>query len=242
MFTTLNKISTFILDLLFPIKCLGCGAEGSVFICDKCLESVELLHEQLCPICENSSLHGETCAQCKSQRTLDGLIVATHYSDPLIKKSIRTFKFLLVQSLHEQLAQLIIKQIEQNSIPCKIDLIIPVPLHKKRLKWRGFNQAELLGEKIAAYLSASNKLAPIRTDILARTKNTKAQSKIHDHETRSANTKQAFVCLNPDSVQQKNIFLIDDVCSTGSTLNECAGVLKSNGACKVWGVVVARGR
>jgi len=188
-------------------------------------------------VCEQSSLRGETCNQCQSQHALDGLIVATHYSNPLVKKAIRNFKFLLVKSLHEQLARLIIKQIEQNSIPCKIEFVIPVPLHKKRLKWRGFNQAELLGNKIAEHLDIH-----IRTDILVRTKNTKAQSKIHDHETRNENISEAFVCVKPDAVKQKNILLIDDVCSTGSTLNECAGVLKNAGAYKVWGVVVARGQ
>jgi len=237
MFITLNKISELVIDLLFPIKCLGCGVESPVFICDKCLEKIELLQEQVCPICEQISSRGETCNQCSGQNTLDGLIVATHYSDPLVKKAIRTFKFLLVQGLHEQLAQLMLKQLEQNAIPRKIDFIIPVPLHKKRLKWRGFNQAELLGEKISEFLSV-----PIRTDILVRTKNTKAQSKTPDHKARSANMEKAFVCSNPDSVKQKNILLIDDVCSTGSTLSECAIALKDAGACRVWGAVVARGR
>jgi len=236
----MKKITTFILDLLFPIKCLGCGEESPVFICDKCLEEIELLHEQLCPVCEQSSSHGKTCDQCQRQHTLDGLVVATYYSDPLVKKAIRNFKFLLVKSLHEQLVKLMLKQLDQNPIPCKIDLVIPVPLHKKRLKWRGFNQAELLGNKIAEFALGGD--IPIRTDILARTKNTKAQSKIHDHEMRNENTKNAFSCIDPDSIKQKNILLIDDVCSTGSTLNECAGVLKSSGARRVWGVVVARGK
>lgn len=237
-----KKIFIFILDLLFPIKCLGCGTESPVFVCDKCLKKITLLREQTCPICEQISLRGKTCDQCKKQNTLDGLIVATHYNDPLVKKAIKTFKFLLVQSLREQLARLISNQLDQNPIPREIDFIVPVPLHKKRLKWRGFNQAELLAEKISEHLSTLNKRVPIGKNILVRTKNTKAQSKIPDYETRGMNMKKAFLCPDPNSVKQKNILLIDDVCSTCFTLNECAKTLKNAGAFTVWGCVVARGK
>jgi len=113
-------------------------------------------------------------------------------------------------------------------------LIMPVPLHKKRLRWRGFNQSELLAKGIKKYFNLD-----LRLDELIRTKHKKPQTKLSGRK-RKENVKGCFFWKG-DWLDGKNIILVDDVITTGSTLNECAKVLKENGAGEVWGLVVARG-
>ena len=118
-------------------------------------------------------------------------------------------------------------------------LLVPIPLHKKRLNWRGFNQSEILAEKIYGFygLQVGN--------ILTRNKNIKPQADIEDRENRMNNIKDSFACSaningRPACVG-RNIILVDDICTTGATLNECAKVLAANGAGKISALVVARG-
>lgn len=244
-----------ILDLLFPIQCLGCQKEG-VFLCSECINKIQDFRFQpACPFCEEPNEDGSSCRKCASDHFLDGLSVAADYSNPIAAKAIKTYKFYLVRDLSRPLANLMIQNIETRfSVETQdlaslqknnnFDLIIPVPLHKKRLKWRGFNQAELLAEKISEYFKI-----PLNRDCLARIKNTPPQSKAKNQEEREENIKGAFFVIGNSlpllispSGRGRNILLIDDVCSTASTLDECAKVLKNSGAGKVWGCVIARGR
>jgi len=111
---------------------------------------------------------------------------------------------------------------------------MPVPLSKKRLKWRGFNQAEII-----ANILADNFKLEIDAKNLKRIKNTKPQAKLNERERRN-NLADCFSWLG-DKLNGRNIILVDDVATTGSTLNECAKVLKQAGASEVWGLVVANG-
>ena len=116
-------------------------------------------------------------------------------------------------------------------------LLIPVPLSKKRLNWRGFNQAGLLAKDIsdAYYMS-------YRGDILTRTADSKHQADIKVKEDRIHNIRNNFAVTNGALARDRTIILVDDICTTGATLNECAKVLKENGAKKVIGFVIARGQ
>ena len=125
---------------------------------------------------------------------------------------------------------------EPREILWETDYILAVPLHKKRLRWRGFNQAEYLAKRVADHFGLI-----FRDDIIIRQKYTPPQVKIRDYKERAKNIKGAFKCLSPRSIKNKKIILIDDVCTTLSTLGECAKVLKKAGAKEVWGLVLARG-
>ena len=113
-------------------------------------------------------------------------------------------------------------------------LIIPVPLYSRRLRWRGFNQAEEM-----AKIVAKNSNYEIDNNSLVRTKNKKAQAKL-DEKQRRKNIENCF-SWNGENLKNKNIILLDDVVTTGATLDECAKVLKQNGAHRVWGLVIAKG-
>jgi predicted amidophosphoribosyltransferase len=121
------------------------------------------------------------------------------------------------------------------------DLAIPVPLHARRLRYRGFNQAEKIARKLMEILLPGTPI-PVRTDLLARVRFTKPQMKTDSKPERQANLSAAFVAPieTAGPLVGKSIWLVDDIATTATTLDECARALKQAGAKTVWGIVVAR--
>jgi len=248
----LAEIQTFILDTLFPINCISCGRDD-VWLCDDCLHDMELLSIQVCPKCEDAITEsGQTCRNCKSDSSLDALLVATGYKDKTISKLVHLYKYKFIESLHIPLGKILIKNLlrSQLAIP---DIIIPVPLHPRRLRWRGFNQSQLLVGYISQNLTPGFEVAVDET-ILRRQRYTPPQMKIKKYSERLSNLQDAFVVArsiadgppvggpsaSPQNLHGKTILLIDDIATTGATLFECAKVLKQNGAKKVFAAVIAR--
>lgn len=238
----LKNIFQFFLNIFFPRFCLNCQREGS-YLCQDCLSLIDISNYQYCPFCKKPKivLDGKTCYFCKKKKKLTGLFSAASYQNFIIKKLICQFKYEpFIKELAEPLASLIIQhfQLLENSLPFSRDrsnfVLIPVPLSKKRKRWRGFNQAE----EIAHYLSLYLKI-PLFSDVLVKSKETLPQVKLSAKE-REENIKGVFVCQNENLIKNKRILLVDDVFTTGSTMEECAIVLKKAGAKEVWGVVVAR--
>lgn len=171
--------------------------------------------------------------------------VPVPYSDPLIKELIKLFKYHYIKELAKPLAKLLIAQCGTYDVPHKT-IVIPVPLHKRRLKERGFNQAELLAEQVAEHFSL-----PLENKVLKRKRYTKPQAKITNNKIRKEALKDAFEiapefvkkCLaaNENLLKDKTVLLIDDVATTGATLSEAANVLKRAGAKEIWGLVIAKG-
>jgi len=274
------SIKKFILDLFFPVNCLGCGQETTHHPSEKSSGGF------ICPVCfEQMPLNRETPLKFNRDSALTGLIIASHYKHPLVKQAIHQYKYDFVKDLSEPLGLLMIKKLIQTKIQgltLQVDLrfdlgsrdlfevplkrsnlksrlkgrtlikksnlelnpniiLIPVPLHKKRLRWRGFNQAELLALEISQHLNI-----PIANNILIRTKHNLPQVNIKSSQERKENIKQAFE-IGSDPAQQgqtlmnKTLILIDDVFTTGATLKECAKVLKPLQLKQIWGLVVARG-
>lgn len=247
----LEKCYTFILDIIFPIYCLGCGEEGE-WICPVCSEKIKLLEKQACPVCGVESRTGARCFNCRAKTELDGVIAATAFfgkerQETLAKKAIHIFKYRFVKDLAGPLSEIMIRQLKKREI-VKVEkviifgpdindkIIIPVPLHLKRYRWRGFNQAELLADNIALYFKL-----PVEKSILLRQKNNIPQAEVKDRKDRIENIKNAFICADSEKVKDKIIIIVDDVATTSATLGECAKALKNSGAREVWGVVVARG-
>lgn len=252
-----KKISVFILDLIFPISCLGCGAEGE-WICPECFKKIKLLEKQACPICGADSQTGARCFNCRNKSELDGVIAAAAYwhrapggketKDSLVKEAIHVFKYRFVKDLAKSLSGLMAGRFKnrelfkkEKPIPFGPDIpedriIIPVPLHPKRFRWRGFNQAELLAENLAKRFDL-----PLEKSVLARSKNNIPQVEVKERRARLENIRGAFDCVESPKLKNKTVILVDDVCTTAGTMSECAKVLKKSGARQVWGVVVARG-
>jgi len=239
-FFTSGKIKTFLLDTFFPIFCLGCEAYGE-YLCDDCLQTFPRRIHQRCPTClRKITPRGETCFDCSHKNALDGLFAASNYRFSLVSLSIHTFKYQFISTLASPLGNWLGERIREIDMPLP-DLFIPVPLHPRRLRFRGFNQSALLAKIFIDTLAPGFDNALLE-NILIRTRYTKPQMKTHTKEERLSNLSHAFA-IKPAGiplVQGKSIWLIDDVSTTGTTLEECALVLKEAGAKNVFGIVLAR--
>jgi len=217
-----GKVKNFILDLLYPKFCFNCGREGS-YLCSDCQSTLEIL-----------SSHTEYRTQ-----ELKDLYFALPYRNPLIKNLTKLFKYEpFVKELAQPLTSLIITHfqlIEKSPADLADCILMPVPLEKRKLKWRGFNQAEEIGRELAQFFQI-----PLLNNVLAKIKETPPQVELSDEE-RKENIKGAFFCQSSEKIKGKKILLVDDIYTTGSTMEECAKVLKTAGAKEIIGIVVARG-
>lgn len=201
------------------------------------------LDYQLCPVCEKSITDkGFLCKFCRETKnsSLDGLIAAVSYENPDIRNLVYNFKYHFVANIAEPLANLISGALIRNDFVLP-DLLCPVPLHPKRLRWRGFNQSLLLAQYISRELVPPMEIEV--ADILERKYYRRPQMEIKIYRDRLRNMQNIFR-LKPDiditQLKNKKILLIDDIATTGATLEECAKVLKAAGARKVFAAVVAR--
>ena len=209
----------FILDLLFPSFCVNCQKEGSF----------------LCAWCEEKIIIKRLPIRLPAAPKIAEIYAATEYHDKTISELVIRLKFRGVADISDVLAGLLIRHLElARFTPRDGQIIVPVPLHKKRLRERTYNQAELVAKKVAGHLNL-----PMRADVLKRIKNTDPQTKIADRKARRENIKNAFACAKPEAVKGKTIILVDDVATTGATLNECARALRQSGARSVIAFVVA---
>ena len=214
------KIKEFILDLIFPKFCLGCNKEGT-FLCQDCFSTLEVF----------------TTHQRFRGKNLDDLYFSVVYESFLIKKLIKNFKYPpLVKELKKELAQLIISHflLLDRKPDFSNFVLIPIPLTKKRIKWRGFNQAEEIGKELVKFLKI-----PLISDCLIKIKENKAQVELSEKE-RKENVKGVFFIKNKEEIRGKNVLLVDDVFTTGATMEEAARVLKEAGTKKIIGVVIAK--
>ena len=230
-----SKIKKFILDILFPKFCLNCKREGT-YLCEDCFYLIDILKRQYCPFCPKIVFDGRTCNSCKKGKSLNGLYCAAPYDDFIVKKLINQFKYKPhIKELSKPLTSLIIAHFLNLNIPLKPifdnSVLIPIPLHKRKIKEQGFNQAEEIGKEFSKFLTA-----PVLNNVLIKVKQTLLQA-----ESKEKNIKEAFLCKKPELVKGKRVFLIDDVFITGTTMEECAKALKEAGVEEVWGIVVARG-
>jgi len=239
-----SNIKKFFLDLLFPIECLGCGLDG-VWVCDSCLNTIGLNLDNQCVVCSRPCFNGLTHGECRHKNLLDQVIFCADSNSKLLHQIIYRFKYNFIQELKYPLGEIMINKIiyekqQGNDLFFGDNLVlVPVPLHKKRLKWRGFNQAALLACQLADFLEVDS-----REDILFRRKYNKPQVKLN-RKTRLENLKNSFA-VNPDfrhsySFKNCSFLLVDDILTTGVTLSECARILKQAGARRVAAIVLCRG-
>jgi len=234
------SIKDVFFNFLFPPVCLVCDSFG-YFICPKCQQKMSKLDGFICPSCLMNCPSGELHPRCKGN--IDGLISCWNY-EKTTQKIIKEIKYRFYYSSIKHLIKFYLQQ-RQKSPAFEIfikkkPLLIPVPLHPKRLKYRGFNQADLIVKELAKAwnLDLSNK-------ILFRTKFSKPQAELSKKE-RFDNTKNMFAAnpkllkIGDKPLKDKNIILVDDVWTTGSTAQACAGVLKKLGAEQIWTVTLTR--
>jgi len=216
------SLKTFFLDLLFPKKCYGCN-QPDIWLCRNCLKKLQ-------------PYQGEIPRALKNNRDL---IIAGEYKDKLLNDLIIAFKFgfnkELVIPLFIFLKSALDKKIVIDNLTDKSwgdVLIVPIPLHKKRLKWRGFDQSELLAREISNYYGW-----PISLKLI-KNKKTGIQAELKE-DARLSNQKDSFKWTSEDINQ--TILLIDDIITSGATINEAELVLQSAGAKRIIKVALAKG-
>ena len=231
MLPQLVKIKGIALDFIFPRYCVGCGREGE-FLCSTCLRTINRIVPPICPKCGRPQPSGILCPDCVSwSASIDG-IRSPYKFDGVIREAVHQLKYGNLRALSPTLADFIYEYLTINPLP--VDVIVPVPLHAKRLRERGYNQSGLL----AGDLSKLTGLPAVENS-LVRQRNTVPQAKTANVNQRHKNITGAFLCRN-DELKGKRVLLIDDVSTSGSTLDACAQAMKAAGATSVWGLTVAR--
>lgn len=239
MYQTLLKplaldAKTFVLDTLFPIYCIVCEKEGK-FVCDFCAHNLTVLENQRCIACQKPSAFGITHPTCQTPHMADGLISFYDYHNENVAKIIISGKYNFLPGVFEALAGMMVNSIK-NDYPNLLATgyqLTALPLHSRRLRWRGFNQAEVLCQTLSQNLNLNI------ANVLVRSKATTTQKDLKK-EKRIKNVEGAFKLKDGASVHGQNYIIVDDVTTTGATLLQAAQTLKRNGAAKVFCLTVAR--
>jgi ComF family protein len=218
-----------LLDLLLPPRC-GAFRSLGAWLCASCRRQIRRLEEPLCPRC---GAEGESRrCPCRSRlRHLGRLRAAAAYEGPL-ERAIHRFKYEGWRALARPLASLLEDRLAVDGVPAGV--LVPVPLHRRRQAARGYNQSELVGRELAGALRL-----PVLPG-LERVRDTPPQVGL-DRLRRSENVEGAFTWRGA-GLGGAPVLLVDDVATTGATLEACAAALKAAGAGSVTGIVLARVR
>lgn len=219
-----KKLGNLALDIFFPPICLNCknyleDSERPNLICDACFKSIEINKIVFRP-------QGNFI-----------LAAAASYENPALRNLIHYFKYEGFLQAQKPLGEILISYINNLDIDFKNYLIIPVPLYPSKLRKRGFNQSETLGRIISNHFQLS-----FESNIMERVENTKPQIEMKNHDERKRNLKGAFTVRreNNSKIEKHQIILIDDVYTSGATMNEAVKTLQKAGAGQVIALTVAR--
>jgi ComF family protein len=240
----------YLLNFLYPPRCAACGAGLPIDtrrrVCAPCLAAVEPLRPPLCRACGaplHAGVEDERCDHCRAAPpAFDSARAIARYrsgadgsgsdGSSTVAALLRRHKYGLDQSLGRALAEFL--DAAPALDPDAYDVVIPVPLHRTRLRWRGFNQAALLGAALARQLDC-----PLDVATLARIRSTASQTE-RDRAQRARNVRDAFAVRRPSRVAGRRVLLVDDVMTTGATADECARVLRAAGARRIDVLTLAR--
>lgn len=230
-----------LIDFVFPPLCHNCKAfipdAGALHICPACREQIQLITSPICHVCGipfAGTGDDHACGKCLTHQPSFDIARAAAVHEGDFRNLIHTFKYNRKIHLRRPLALLAVELLTGFVRQEKPELILPVPLHTERLRKRGFNQAILLGE----LLSREWKI-PMERRTLLRLRRTEPQVALSAAERRD-NVKGAFGISATAKLTGKRILLLDDVMTTGSTVDECARTLKKAGASRVIVVTMAR--
>ena len=225
------------MNLFYPNTCCFCGKVSVTSVCSQCEKAVEYVKEPVCKKCGKPIRceENEYCSDCIETPKIfeQGKSIWVHTG--CVRWSIYQFKYHNRRVYGEYYASEMYRLYKEKIKEWNIDVIVPVPLHWKRRLSRGYNQAEVLARALAKKTGIM-----MRTNLVKRKKNTRPQKKL-SHGERSKNVKNAF-CVTELESGMRNILIIDDIYTTGNTMNEMAKCLYSKGAQKVFFLTISIGQ
>lgn len=242
-----------LLEILFPVTCVGCGAyspptfegpgtsdgsrqaEADRWLCGNCRAQIRY-SRAACLACRAYSPTGRTCYACLPDTPLAGAVAVGPYQDPVLQAAIKRLKFSGIRSLAFPLGELLARRLAAAGLSPAV--LVPLPLHPRKERERGFNQAQLLADVAGDLLGL-----PV-VNLLVRTRPTSPQTSILESpRERNRNVAGAFAMRTPVPGYQppERVMLVDDVLTTGATLTAAAHVLRNAGIADVWAAVIARG-
>ena len=236
-----TQIPKLVLNTLFPWKCLVCFkyTDNPYPLCDNCLKEIKTINYFCCPIC-NKRISPNKFQYCHSKENkILAYAAPLSFSDTNIKNLIYYFKYQNITSLSKPLATFLLMPLVQykNIFRNTEWTIIPIPLHYLKERKRGFNQSRLLAQELIQYIPLE-----YNDKILIRIKNNQAQAKIKNRQQRFQNAQNIF-SVNKEfisTIKNKNVILVDDIYTTGATINSAAIVLKQSGAKNVVALCLAK--
>jgi ComF family protein len=234
------------LDLLFPPRCQVCLAFDRSPICADCTATIQPLLPPYCDICgrpfDPQAKGGPLCADCRQHRSRLDIMRAVTVYDGAMREAIHRLKYARKRILARPLGALMADYLGDGGtpdgprriVPGEVEVVCPVPLHPARARERGFNQSELLAREICERVGLA-----LDASLLRRVRDTAPQVSL-DRRDRAANVRGAFAAAAPDRIEGRRVLLVDDLATTGATLEECARVLRRAGAASVAALTLAR--
>lgn len=227
-----NRLSTFLLDILFPRNCVYCKKFlKSGIVCDSCLGRISIYSGFFCPVCNGRMPEPKKICHPRAPYIL---AAATDYND-VVREIIHRMKYDGIAEAAEPISKIIGDYIRIAQLPLAGRIIVPIPMHHSRERSRGFNQAALIAEKISRNFGI-----PLEPNVLIRIKNTAPQSGIKSTAEKNKNICGCFSVAKPENIAGKSILLVDDIITSGATLNEACRVLKNAGAKNILALVMAK--
>ena len=219
-----------LLDTLYPLECGGCGSSGKI-ICNACAEDLPKLVPPFCQVCAAAGDFARCGACAENGRRFDGIRAPFRYSGG-IRRAILALKYGGIKAAAPQLGDMMGEYLSENPVPG--NLLVPVPMHPRRRRERGYNQAELLARRVADRCNLR-----YEPGLLQRSRHVDPQAGIRKADQRRTNVAGSVAVGSAEDVAGTRIILVDDVATTGSTMEAAADALKRAGAVSVWGLTLA---
>ena len=227
----LRRLQNEVIDFFFPRSCIECGKVGD-FICPQCSGKLPRPIPPLCPRCGKPEPTGTFCHECWGKRNGLDSMRSVFIFDGTVRKAVHLLKYYNLHSISECLGSYMAEYYQNNGLSG--DILVPVPLHESRIKERGYNQSLMLAAAISSRVDI-----PVEAEAITRIRNNRPQARTGSVEERRKNMENAFNHTG-NAVNGLDVIVVDDVCTSGATLEACASVLKAAGARRVTGFTLAR--
>ena len=229
----LTDLYSGLMDLVYPPFCLVCEAAGPDYLCAKCIERIDVIDP---PYCRKCGLPCETsvCHDCREHEFVFECARSVGTFDGALRQAIHALKYKRYVVIADPLGELMARHFPSTHLAGQIDVVVPIPIHRSRLIERGFNQAEELSRKFCRRCRLA-----LEPDALEKPEETRHQVDL-PKDKRAQNLRDAFKVKSAYKIRGKRVLLVDDVFTTGSTLDEAAKILMNAGAKSVCAYTLAR--